>query len=32
VDDASKGIAHMPTGPTTTDRNETRIVLPMSSV
>jgi hypothetical protein len=32
VDDASEGIAHMPTGPKTTDLNETRIVLPMSSV
>lgn len=33
VDDANKGIAHMPTGPTiTTGLNKTRIVLPMSSV
>jgi putative transposase len=32
VDDASEGIAHMPTGPKTTDLNETRIVLSVSSV
>lgn len=32
VDDARKSIAHMPTGATTTDLNETRIVLPMSPV
>jgi len=32
VDDASKGIAHKPTGTTKADLNETRIVLPMSSV
>jgi putative transposase len=32
VDDASEGIAHRPTGPTTTDLNETRIVLPVSPV
>jgi putative transposase len=32
VDDASEGIAHRPTGPKTTDLNETRIVLPMSPV
>jgi len=32
VVDASKGIAHKPTGTATTDLNETRIVLPMSSV
>jgi putative transposase len=32
VDDASKGIAHKPTGTTKANLNETRIVLPMSSV
>jgi transposase InsO family protein len=32
VDDASKGIAHKPTGTETTDLNETRNVLPMSPV
>jgi putative transposase len=32
VDDASKGIAHKPTGTAKADLNETRIVLPMSSV
>jgi putative transposase len=32
VDDASKGIAHKPTGSETTDLNEARIVLPMSPV
>jgi putative transposase len=32
VDDASKGIAHKPTGTAKADLNETRNVLPMSSV
>jgi putative transposase len=32
VDDASKGIAHKPTGTATTDLNETRILFPMSPV
>jgi putative transposase len=32
VDDASKGIAHRPTGTAKADLNETRIVLPMSPV
>jgi putative transposase len=32
VDDASKGIAHKPTGTATKDLNETRILLPMSPV
>jgi putative transposase len=32
VDDASKGIAHKPTGTAKADSNETRIVLPMSPV
>jgi putative transposase len=32
VDDASKGIAHKPTGTATPDLNETGIVLPMSPV
>ena len=32
VDDARKGVAHMPTGAAATDQNESRNVLPMSPI